>query len=109
MVRLTEKAVAEEVAAEQALERVQRDMERSSAIADAEAKLRAEQEAREREARFAAALERHVEDRRRFHALRGIPEAIFETELRPEIERKFLRGEKDDVKAERERRTSSVY
>lgn len=50
-----------------------------------------------------------IEDRRRFHALRGVPEAIFEADLRPEIERKFVAGEKDAVELERERRSSSTY
>ena len=39
-------------------------------------------------------------------ALRSVPESVFEAELRPEIERKFLVGEKDHV--ERERRATSV-
>jgi hypothetical protein len=91
------------------LARAQRDMERSTALEEAEANLRTERGVRDREARFAEALERHVEDRRRFHALRGVPEAVFEAELRPEIERKFLVGEKDYVDSERERRASSAY
>jgi len=66
---------------------------------------RTEREARDREARFADELERHVEDRRRFH----VPKAVFETELLPEIERKFLTGERDHVDSERERRASCTY
>ena len=73
----------------------------------AEANLRTEREARDREARFADELERHVEVRRRFHALRGVPKAVFETELLPEIERKFLTGERDHV--DFERRASAAY
>jgi hypothetical protein len=33
--------------------------------------------------------------------LRGVPKAVFETELLPEIERKFLTGERDHVDSER--------
>lgn len=107
--RLTEEAAGEQTPRPEVLERVRRDLERSQQMRDAEAKLRAEREARDREARFAESLERHLEDRRRFHALRGVPGGVFESELRPEIERKFLRGEKDGVDVERERRTSSAY
>lgn len=109
VVRLTEEAAAEQAPNPEVLERVRRDLERSRTVAETEAKLRAEHEARDREARFARALEQHVEDRRRFHALRGVPEAVFESDLRPEIERKFLRGGKDEVEAERERRAFSAY
>ena len=70
---------------------------------------RTKREARDREARFADELERHVEDRRLFHALRDVPKAVFETELLPEIERKFLTGERDHVDSECERRASSAY
>lgn len=91
------------------LERARRDLEHSQAVAEGEAKLRAERETREREARFAESLERHVEDRRRFHALRGVPEAVFETDLRPEIERRFLAGEEDAVDRERRKRSTSIY
>jgi hypothetical protein len=109
VVRLTEETHREQAPAPEVQERVRRDMERSRAIAENEAQVRAEQEARDREARFADALERHVEDRRRFYELRGVPSEVFESELRPEIERKFLTGEKDHVQEERERRASSVY
>lgn len=105
--RVKEEALAEPTPEMQ--ERVRRNLANSQAIARSEAELRAEHETRKREARFSADLERHVEDRRRFHALRGVPEAIFEADLRPEIERKFVAGEKDAVDAERERRASSVY
>ena len=102
-------AAAEQAPNPEILERARRDLEHSQAVAEGEAKLRAERETREREVRFAEALERHVEDRRQFHALRGVPEAIFETELRPEIERKFVAGEEDAVDRERRERSSSVY
>jgi hypothetical protein len=108
-VRLTEDAWKEQAPTPEMQERVRQDLDHRNAIAENEAKLRAEHEARDREARFAKALERHVEDRRQYHALRGVPEAVFETDLRPEIERKFVAGEKDDIEVERERRTSSVY
>jgi hypothetical protein len=108
-VRLKEGVQREEGPTPEMQERVRRDMGHRQAIAEGEARLRAEHETRDREARFADALERHVEDRRRFHSFRGVPEAVFETDLRPEIERKFVNGEKDDVDAERERRASSVY
>jgi hypothetical protein len=91
------------------LARTRRNMERGAALEGAEANLCTEREARDREARFAETLERHVEDRRLVHALRGVPEAIFEAELRPEIERKFLAREKDYVDSEHERRATSAY
>lgn len=75
-VRLKEGVQREEGPTPEMQERVRRNLEHSWAIAQSEAKLRAEHEAREREACFAADLERHVEDRRRFHALRGAPEEI---------------------------------
>ena len=91
------------------LERVRRDTERGERSAKAEAELRAEHEARGREAAFADALESHVEDRRRFYELKGVPSEVFESELQPEIERKFLKGERDHVEEERERRSASAY
>jgi hypothetical protein len=91
----------------EALARARRDFERGAALKEAEANLRTEREARDREARFADELKRHVEDRRRFHALRGVPKAVFETELLPEIERKFLTGERDHVDSVR--RASAAY
>lgn len=108
-VRLKEGARLEDGPSPELQERVRRDFEHRQAIAEGEEKLRAEHKEREREAAFADALEKHIEDRRRFHALRGVPEAVFESELRPEIERKFLKGEKDHVDAERERRAVSAY
>jgi hypothetical protein len=36
-----------------------------------------------------------------------VPKAVFETELLPEIERKFLTGERDHVDSER--RASAAY
>jgi Flp pilus assembly protein TadB len=107
--RLTEEAAAEQAPNPEILERARRDMEHSQAAAEGEAKIRAERETREREARFAESLERHVEDRRQFHALRGVPEVVFETELRPEIERKFVAGEEDTVDRERRKRSTSIY
>lgn len=109
MVRLKEGVQFEEGPSPQMQERVRRDFEHRQAIAEGEEKLRAEHKEREREAAFADALEEHIEDRRRFHALRGVPESVFEADLRPEIERKFVAGEQDAVEIERQRRAASPY
>ena len=86
-----------------------RDMKRRQEQADAEKQREAVRLEDLKTQKFNEAFDAHYQDRLAFYSNKGVPQAVFDEAMWPELARQFLAGEEDAVDRERRERSTNAY